>query len=266
MPTIPRHALALALCLLLLLGLTPTAAQAASEASKYLTAAVRLYENLEYERALQKLAQAKRLVRAMEEDVTIALYEGLIYADMNKWEEANIAFKEGLYLKPDAQLPAKAAPKVQRAFEAARQEVKAELARAATPQKPSRPEQEPLVAAPPAASPAPVEVEARGSRSRALLPAAVGGGLLIAGGVMWGLAFSERGKLRSTEPQFATRDEVQRSASRGRTYQTVGFTLMGAGVVGLGLAAGLYATGAPAPVAVSATPEGAAVFVSGRWP
>lgn len=96
---------------------------------RYLFAASRLYENLEYERALEQLKRARTITgRTVEDDVAIALYEGILLADMGKTEESVAAFKEGLYLKPDAKLPVKVSPKVVRAFEAVRADVKKELA------------------------------------------------------------------------------------------------------------------------------------------
>lgn len=107
----------------------PLSAHAQSDdAQRYLTAAARLYENLEYERALEQLKRARTLSRGVDDDVAIALYEGIILADMGKKEDSTAAFKEGLFLKPDAQLPVKVSPKVTADFEAVRREVKKELA------------------------------------------------------------------------------------------------------------------------------------------
>jgi tetratricopeptide (TPR) repeat protein len=100
----------------------------ADDVQRYLTAASRLYENLEYERALEQLDRAKKLSRGIEDDVTVALYEGAIRADMGQDEQARAAFKTGLYLRPDAKLPVKVSPKVEQQFEDVRVAVKKELA------------------------------------------------------------------------------------------------------------------------------------------
>ncbi|MFL5322119.1 MAG: hypothetical protein ACJ790_20825 [Myxococcaceae bacterium] len=110
----------------LVLGALPAHAQ--EDVQRYLTAAARLYENLEYERALDQLKRARGLSRGVDDDVTIALYEGIILADMGKKDDSRAAFKEGLFLKPDAQLPVKVSPKVTADFEAVRTEVKKEMA------------------------------------------------------------------------------------------------------------------------------------------
>src|SRR3954447_4269576 len=86
----------------LVLGALPAHAQ--EDVQRYLTAAARLYENLEYERALEQLKRARGLSRGVDDYVTVALYEGIILADMGKKDDSRAAFKEGLFLKPDAQL------------------------------------------------------------------------------------------------------------------------------------------------------------------
>lgn len=118
-------ALAVMICLV-----TPTVASAQDDTvQRYLIAAARLYEGLEYERALEQLKRAKQIpTRTVDDDAAIALYEGVILADMGKKDESIAAFKEGLYLKPDAKLPVKVSPKVVADFEGVRADVKRELA------------------------------------------------------------------------------------------------------------------------------------------
>ena len=64
---------------------TPARAQSA-EVQKYLNAAVTLYENLEYEKALQQIERARARSTQAGDDARIALYEGIVYADMGKDE------------------------------------------------------------------------------------------------------------------------------------------------------------------------------------
>ncbi|HME89971.1 MAG TPA: hypothetical protein VKE49_01000 [Myxococcaceae bacterium] len=99
-----------------------------SAVQRYLTAAARLYENLEYERALEQLARAKSHPRELGDDVAIALYEGIILADMGRRDESTAAFRTALLLKPDAALPVKVSPKVEQDFEKLRSKVRSELA------------------------------------------------------------------------------------------------------------------------------------------
>jgi hypothetical protein len=69
------------------------------------------------------------------------------------------------------------------------------------------------------------------------------------------------------DPRIETREDMQRSVSRGSTWQTVGVSLIGVGVVGLTTAAGMYALGAPdSPVAMGVSTHGTSAFVHGRWP
>jgi tetratricopeptide (TPR) repeat protein len=125
--SLSRSARALALAVLAL-SLAPLAAHAQSaDAQRYLIAASRLYENLEYERALDQLKKARGVSGGVDDDVNIALYEGIILSDMGKKEEAVAAFKEGLYLRPEANLPVKVAPKIQQVFTATKNDVLKEM-------------------------------------------------------------------------------------------------------------------------------------------
>ena len=106
----------------LLVASAPGFAQSAS-AQRYLDAAALLYQNLENERALDQLKTARAASGGVDDDVSIALYEGLILSDMGKKEEAVAAFREGLYLKPEAVLPVKVAPKIAELFNVTKADV-----------------------------------------------------------------------------------------------------------------------------------------------
>lgn len=99
-----------------------------TELDRYLFAAQQLYENLEYERALEQVQKARRQTRSAAEDVRVALWEGLILADLGKRDEALAAFRTALLLDPDAQLPIRVSPKVSRDLSEVRAQVKKELA------------------------------------------------------------------------------------------------------------------------------------------
>lgn len=106
----------------------------------------------------------------------------------------------------------------------------------------------------------------RGLDSHILIPAGAGGALAIAGGIFWGLARKEHSKIESDDPRLDSLQAVQGSASNGRTYQTVGFSLIGAGLVGLGLAAGLYGMDrTDPPVELIVGTQGSQVVLHGRW-
>jgi flagellar biosynthesis GTPase FlhF len=109
--------------------LAPAAlAQTSEVAQRYLLAASRLYESLEYERALEQLARAKQASGGIDDDSTIALYEGVLQFELGREDVAKAAWREGLYLKPEATLPVKVSPKISKAFDTLRAQVKAELA------------------------------------------------------------------------------------------------------------------------------------------
>lgn len=106
----------------------------------------------------------------------------------------------------------------------------------------------------------------RGLDSHILIPAGAGGALAIAGGIFWGLARKEFSKIESDDPRLDSLSAVKASASNGRTYQTVGFSLMGAGLVGLGVAAGLYGMDRKdPPVELIVGTQGSQVVLHGRW-
>jgi len=113
-------------------------------AARYIAAGERLYESLEYERALAQFAQARRLPRTLAEDVRIALFDGLILSDMGMHDEARAAFKTGLLLEPEAQLPVATTPQVELEFEGIRRKVREELAARKLQQQEALAEAEPV--------------------------------------------------------------------------------------------------------------------------
>lgn len=122
---------AASLALALLLAAAPAGvarADSKDAAQTYLLAASRLYENLEYERALEQVRRARTVTTGVADDAAIARYEGVILFDLGKRDEALAAFRESLYLEPDARLPLKVSPKIAEAFEATREAVRKELA------------------------------------------------------------------------------------------------------------------------------------------
>ena len=94
--------------------------------------AVRLYESLEYEQALEHLSRAKALAQDTEQEVAVALYQGIVHAELGERVRSLAAFRTGLYLNPDAKLPVKVSPKVERDFEEVRQSVQSDLGASAT--------------------------------------------------------------------------------------------------------------------------------------
>jgi tetratricopeptide (TPR) repeat protein len=111
-----------------LLLFAPLARAEDAEVQSYFNAVNRLYQNLENERALETLMRAKKFSRGPDDDALISFYEGIILADLGRKEDSQAAFKTGLFLRPDAKLPLKVSPKVERDFESLRAVVQRELA------------------------------------------------------------------------------------------------------------------------------------------
>ncbi|MFP2904646.1 hypothetical protein ACLESD_06225 [Pyxidicoccus sp. 3LFB2] len=105
------------------------AARAEGEVDRYISEAVRLYEDLEYELALERLERARQAPHGEDEAVSLALYRGILSAELGRWEAAREGFQAALLLRPDARLPLRVSPKVEREFEAQRAWAQAELAR-----------------------------------------------------------------------------------------------------------------------------------------
>lgn len=106
---------------------TPTHLQGGNDGFRArLQAAAWLYEELEYEQALEALSQAKALAKTHEDRLQVALYEGIVLADLGQRAQSLTAFREALGLKLDARLPVRVSPKVEQDFEAVRDEVRNE--------------------------------------------------------------------------------------------------------------------------------------------
>lgn len=262
---------------LVLVLVVPIAARAASEGDvrDSINAVSSLYENLEYDHALQQLQFARQLPRGMDEEVTLALYEGIILCEMSKQAQGATSFKAALLLRPEAKLPVQVAPKIETLFHTVRQQVKSELASSLARREAERPKEPQADAAPPPSPPpalAPTTASSSAPRRemlrrQALIPALAGGALAVAGGLSWTLSRGELEQLRNNAPRLATMEDVRRSTSRGRTLQTVGIGLLSAGAVGVAAAAGMYLLGAPQqPMTLGVSTDGASAFVHGTWP
>lgn len=119
--------LTLAVCLWAVVPLRAVGAE--GEFQRHIAEAVRLYEELDYELALEQLEHASKVPHGIDEKVALGLYKGIISADLGRWDAARAEFRFALALKPDAKLPLRVAPKVTAEFESQRTKVRAELAR-----------------------------------------------------------------------------------------------------------------------------------------
>lgn len=257
-----------------LLGVAvPLPAHAQGEFQRHLNAAIRLYQSLDYERALTQIELARKQPHESDDEVKLALYEGIIQAELGHQDECTAAFKSALLVQPDVKLPVKVAPKVSTLFESVREQAKRELA--AIPSKPPPPAKPEVAATPSTPPPSTLPAQTVSSKSleptllrrHALIPAAAGGALAVSGGVFFALSRSELSTLRNNDPDIQSREVVQQHVSRGNTFQTLGVALLGVGTAGLAAAAGIYFLGAPdQPVSVGVSTNGTSAVVYGRWP
>jgi hypothetical protein len=130
-------------------------------AQRRVAAAARLYEELEYESALKQLSRAKAVHRTAADDLAIALYEGIIFADMGRPVQSTAAFRAALRLKPHAVLPVKVSPKVQAEFEKIRQEMAEQTPPAATASGPAAEDRPERPKPPPSLEPAAAPIDVR---------------------------------------------------------------------------------------------------------
>ncbi|QSQ23501.1 hypothetical protein JY651_00505 [Pyxidicoccus parkwayensis] len=153
-----------------------------------MAAAARAYDELDFEHALEELDAAKLAARDDEERARAVIYQGFVLADLGRREDALMAFRAGLSLRPDASLPVKVSPKVTRDFEDMRKSVQREQARKPRPpaDAPRAVQDVQLARTPPSAvlvPSAPVaEAEVRSSRSTPVLPIALLGASAVLGG------------------------------------------------------------------------------------
>jgi hypothetical protein len=250
-------------------------AERSADIQTYLRSIQRLFDDLEYERALDQIRLARQAPRAAEEDVTLSIYEGIIQYELGQQEQSRAAFKAALLLQPDAALPVQVAPKVRSLFESVRQQVKLTAVPSPVQRDAGRPRSEAEKPLTPPAKPVlgPEEVLAdrtprpSGVRKYALIPAIAGGALAVSGGIAWGMSRGHLNRLRSDDPKVATLEDVQRETSQGRRWQTAGVSLLSVGAAGLAAAAGMYVLGGPEQsVSLSVGSSGSAAFVYGRWP
>jgi tetratricopeptide (TPR) repeat protein len=232
---------------------------ASDDFQRYLGAAVQLYENLEYERALAQLQRARGVARGVEQDVSLGLHEGILLAELGRWDEARASFETALLLEPSATLPLRVSPKVEREFESIRQRVSASLARRKQASRPGTvtPPSEPKPAAPsgppppvagsdrpeqarpgrltPSEPAAPgVTVEASPRRAPVLPLALLGAGVVAGGvGAFFGVSANQRLDQARVEPlrddALARFNEAHRSARTANVlFATAGLAVASA--------------------------------------
>lgn len=271
-------------CLLLALWGATASAQA-SAVKKYVNAALSLYENLEYEKALKQLEKARSKATGPDDEMRVALLEGVVLADMGREEKALAAFKAGFSIDLEARLPIDVSPKVQAVAEKARASVRKLLAPALEAQRAEearraaeaaqraaaeaqRQEEEQRRAAEAQARLAPpppmVKAEAAPSvRRLAWIPGVVG---LASAGAATGLLLAASSRHAALLAGTAPPESAQAFRDAGKTEATLGYVFTGLAAAGVGAAALMFALGAPeeAP-AVAVAPVGDGALVSVAW-
>ena len=273
----------------------PAHAQSA-EVKKYLNAAVTLYENLEYEKALKQIQRAKTKSTGASDDARIALYEGIVFADMGKEEKALNAFKTGLSMEPEAKLPLEVSPKVEKVFKRAlenvqrmlgpqldkqreeerlrveaEKQVELEKQRIAEEQRKKDEDAAKLAAQKPpdASRPPPAVVQpvasGPGLRTLAVIPLGVG---VASGAVAAYFLITAKGQESSLNNGTALPSQASSVRDSGKTNATLGYVFTGvaaAGIATAGLMFGLGGEKAPG-VTFFAAPGQVYVGVSGALP
>ena len=130
----------------LALSLAPSVSRAQS-ANPYLSAALKLYGDMEYESTLDVLKKAQAAPgNTLDDDVKIRIYLGLVHRELGHDDEAESAFKAALALDPSVALPKQVAPKAEQLFGKAKKDIaKRRPPTTTTPDKPP----DPTVAKPP---------------------------------------------------------------------------------------------------------------------
>ncbi len=266
---------------------SPALAQSA-KVKKHFKAAIGLYENLEYEKALRQLSNADQSKdKGPYDDAKISLLRGVIFADMGREEKALAAFKTGFSIDSEASLPLDVSPKVSALAEKARASVRKMLASSVEAQKADekrqQEEEQPSVekkeelSAPPLLELRPNRVEERapvavvppppqGPSVRALswIPGVVG---LAAGGVGAGMLISASSKYNALNNGTAPVDKAATYRDTGPREATIGYVMVGVAAAGLGTAVTMFLLGEPGKTQVTAAPlaGGGLVFLTAQF-
>jgi tetratricopeptide (TPR) repeat protein len=289
-----RRALGVALAVVLLAGAAFAQTQS-PEVTKYLQAAITLYENLEYAKALAQVQKAKTKAKTPDDEARCAVLEGVVLADMGKDEKATAAFTEAFSFDQELKLPVAVAPKISALAEKTREQVRKMLGPTLAAQKAAeerrladekakadavkaeedRKKAEELARAqredeerkramqPPPA----VNRPGPSLRPYSWIPGAVG---VVAAGVatycMVGAGTRFESLLRADTG--VSNADARSLRDSGKELQTLGWIFSGVAVAGIGTAVVMFLLGAPAPsttVSFAATPSGGAVTLSGSF-
>jgi tetratricopeptide (TPR) repeat protein len=262
------------------------------DVKSYLNVATQNFENLQYEKALAQLKKARGKAQGAEDEKVISLYEGVVLAEMGKMDKAEAAFKTALSMDLKVKLPFEVSPKVEKAFEKARANVEkllgpqlareeeerkkkeAEEARLAEEKRKKdeadKAEQERLARenappTPPLVSDKPTETAVKtttGGAARRLfwIPGVVGLGLAAGGTVS--LLQARYNYDRLVGGQLSGPDALT-ARDTGKSQQTVGWVLVGAGGAAVVASVAMLIFGGPTETAAAPAPTASLVPIEG---
>jgi tetratricopeptide (TPR) repeat protein len=267
------------------------------EVTKYLQAAITLYENLEYAKALAQVQKARTKAKTPDDEARCAVLEGVVLADMGKDEKATAAFTEAFSFDQELKLPVAVAPKIGALAERAREQVRKMLGPTIAAQKAAeekrladekakadvekaeeeRKKAEELARAQredeerkKTMQPPPAVARSGPStnlRPLSWIPGAVG---LAAGGVATYFMVRAGNRFETLQRADASVSNAEARALRdsGKELQTFGWLFTGVAIAGIGTAAVMFLLGAPPPeraVSFVLTPSGGALTLSGSF-
>ena len=275
--------------LLACLVATPALGQS-NEVKRFLNAAITLYENLEYEKALKQLQKARAKASGPDDEMKIALLEGVVLADLGKEERALTAFKTAFGFDLEAKLPVEVSPKVGVIAEKARANVRkllapqlarekeeklaeekkrAEVQAAQLAEQKRRDDEERLRSQPPPAVVSKSAVSSAGTGLKVGAGIAGGVGLLSGAAAVYFLV-GANARYTALSQGTAAPSEAATVRESGKQYATLGYLFTGVAVAGIGTGVVLFvlsgrrAASAP-PVAFLVTPTGGLVTFQGAF-
>src|SRR5437868_2715377 len=194
---------------LLIVVSIPTSAAEAAATNPHLQSALSLFRDIEYEKALQALDQAKQWPsNTLEDRISIALLEGVLSYETGQPERGASAFQWALEHDLKAKLPFLVSPKVTARLEELREQLRREQSASLVPQ-PSATRPEP---------PGPPDEPKPERRMNLKLPVAIGGGVVAVSGLLaWGKGKSLESKVRRADPLITTRAQLEDTLQQGRT-------------------------------------------------
>ena len=251
-----RYLLARLLCCISLWGVALPAMGAETKKNQHYQTALRLYSAFEYEEALRALEKGAHLPsNTREDDVSIAMLEGVLVFELQQGDRGKSAFRRALKMEPGAKLTLNVSPKIAAELEEVRKEQSA---------------LDPITLLPDTVNQAGsgTITEKSSTRSKLKLPVAIGGGALAVGGlVAWTRAKSLDSKVRSGDPDIKTQAQLDDRIQQAKTFETVGWALMGVGAVtAVGSLLLLDSPAEGTKASITPVAQGAQVSLSWRLP